>query len=79
MTQNSPASSVSPLFKADSATIAFYRHDRKVRVVYAGWEDPKVVKEGEVFEVRGVRRGSTGASCRKGKGSAGGREGERDA
>jgi hypothetical protein len=46
MPQNSPASPVSPLFKPDSATVVFYRHEGKLRVVLAIWEIPRWSRRG---------------------------------
>jgi hypothetical protein len=36
---------ISPIFKADKVTLAVSREkDGKLRVVYAGWDDAKVVR-----------------------------------
>jgi hypothetical protein len=56
------SSSDSPLFKADSATLTFSATDGgKMRVVYGGWDDHKVVLPGQVFE---LRRGPQGVEAR---------------
>jgi hypothetical protein len=57
---NPPKSShIPPLMKADTAVISFAAEkDGKIRVVYAGWDEVKVVLPGQVFEVRWARRGS---------------------
>ena len=40
-----------PLFKADSATLAFYAtKDGKLNVTYQGWESGKVVPGGTIPE-----------------------------
>ena len=41
-----------PLFRADTANLAFSADkEGKVRIVYAGWDDAKVLTPGEVLEV----------------------------
>ena len=41
-----------PLFKADTANLAFSADkEGKVRMVYSGWDDPEVLLPGEVLEV----------------------------
>ena len=41
-----------PLFKADAANLAFSADkEGKVRMVYSGWDDAKVLLPGEVLEV----------------------------
>ena len=48
-----------PLFKADTANLAFSADkEGKVRMVYSGWEDAKVLLPGEVL---GLLGGWTGA------------------
>jgi hypothetical protein len=43
---------ISPLFKADSATLTFSRGEGgKMRVVFSGWDDPKVALPGQHFEI----------------------------
>jgi hypothetical protein len=43
---------ISPLFKADSATLSFYASkDGKISVSFSGWDANKVVLEDQVFEV----------------------------
>ena len=52
MATSSKVPAIPPLFKADTATLTFSKQaNGQVRVVYAGWDDNKVVLEGQVFEV----------------------------
>ena len=45
-----------PLFKADTANLAFSADkEGKVRMVYSGWEDAKVLLAGGRFEVSARR------------------------
>ena len=48
-----PVSTIGPpLFKADAANLAFSADkEGRVRIVYSGWEDAKVLLLGEVLEV----------------------------
>ena len=44
---------IAPIFIADKISLAVSREkDRKLRVVYAGWGDAKVVEPSEVSELR---------------------------
>jgi hypothetical protein len=44
---------IAPIFIADSVSLAVSREkDWKLRIVYAGWEDAKVVEPSEVLEIR---------------------------
>jgi hypothetical protein len=44
MTTASPSSEIAPLFKADAVNIAVSASkDGKLRVVYGGWDDAKVI------------------------------------
>jgi hypothetical protein len=63
---------IPPLFKADSATLAFSASkDGKVNVNYAGWDAGKVVLEGQVFEVRWGPQGVEGRIVEGGRGEGG--------
>ena len=43
---------IPPLFKVDgSVTLSFYRKDGKISVSFQGWDNPKVMLEGQVFEL----------------------------
>ena len=55
------------LFKADTATLTFYATaEGKLKVVYAGWDEAKIVLPGCVFE---LARGPQGVEGRiRGKG-----------
>jgi hypothetical protein len=55
---------ISPLFKCDSSTRAFYGlKDGKITVNFSGWEQNRVVLEGQAFEVRwGRPQGVAGAN-----------------
>jgi hypothetical protein len=56
-----PVRGIPPLFKADAVNIAVSASkDGKLRVVYGGWDDAKVVLPGEVLELR-WGRGRRGA------------------
>ena len=58
---DSPLSPDSSLFKADTATLVFSASkDGKIRVIYTGWDDAKVVLPGDVFEVRWGSQGVEG-------------------
>jgi hypothetical protein len=53
-----PARGIPPLFKADAANITVSSSkDGKLRVVYGGWDDAKVVLPGEVLELRWGKQG----------------------
>ena len=44
-TPQAAATAISPIFKADSASLHVSREkDGKLRLVYAGWDDAKVVQ-----------------------------------
>jgi hypothetical protein len=50
------------LFKSEKGNFAFYwSKDRKVTLTYSGWDQSKVVLEGQVLELWG---GPQGAECR---------------
>src|SRR5437763_12025460 len=64
-----------PLFKADSATLTLSEEkDGKIRVNYAGWEDARVLKEGEGVC---VHRAGRRARVREGRSSGSSKEGGR--
>ena len=45
--------SIAPIFIADKVSLAVSgEKDGKLRLVYAGWDDAKVVEPSEVLEVR---------------------------
>jgi hypothetical protein len=53
-----PARGIPPLFKADTVNIAVSASkDGKLRVVYGGWDDAKVVLPNEVLELRWGKQG----------------------
>ena len=62
---------IPPLFKADAVDIAVSASkDGKLRVVYAGWDDAKVVLPDEVLELRASSQGGGGADLTPPRGSA---------
>jgi hypothetical protein len=55
---------IPPLFKADTATLAFSASkDGKVTVTYQGWDDRKVVLEGQGVRGELGVTGGGGAHC----------------
>jgi hypothetical protein len=53
-----PPRGIPPLFKADTANLRVSASkDGKLRVVYAGWDDAKVVLPSEVLELRWGKQG----------------------
>jgi hypothetical protein len=65
---------IPPLFKADTATLAFSASkDGKLSVNYQGWDVGKVVLEGQVFEVRWGPQGVEERIVEGGRGKVGGR------
>ena len=60
---------IPPLFKADTATLAFSASkDGKLTVNYQNWDSSKVVLEGQVFEVRCGPQGVEGRIVEGGRG-----------
>jgi len=52
-TPRASSSPIAPIFKADSVLLHVSREkDGKFRLVYAGWDDAKVVQPDEVLELR---------------------------
>jgi hypothetical protein len=57
-----PREEFPPLFKADSANLTVSASkDGKLRMVYGGWDDAKVVLPDEVLELRASSQGGGGA------------------
>jgi hypothetical protein len=62
---------IAPLFKAESVNnLVSASKDGKLRVVYGGWDDAKVVLPDEVLELRASSQGSGGADLTPPRGSA---------
>jgi hypothetical protein len=62
--------SIAPLFKADNATLSFYAtKDGKISVSYQGWDQSKVVLDGQHFVIKcgpqGVEGGIVDAHPRR--------------
>jgi hypothetical protein len=52
---------ISPIFISDKVSLAVSREkDGKLRLVYGGWDDAKVVEPGEVLELRASSQGVEG-------------------
>jgi hypothetical protein len=62
---------IPPLFKADTANLTVSAsRDGKLRVVYGGWDDAKVVLPNEVLELRWGKQGVEGRILTPPRGSA---------
>jgi hypothetical protein len=64
------APSIAPIFTADKVNLIVSREkDGKLRLIYPGWDDAKVVQPDEVLELSASSQGVQGRirPCRQGK------------